>query len=365
MRKSRVLLAGVAVAAAAVATSAFTASNTGPDQRRRVTARRRHRRHVTNIHYAPWRRTTSADAVVFTTTTDVPRRDGDPDPQGRTGHTVGGTYAAPGHVRLAKYATSRATRPPRHRRLTRTSTPSASSVGAVTTCLGAGGAARRPPRPDPGGASHDSAPRAASISASPRWCWRLPGCSGPRGWAAARPTCPRTASACSRASTPGTWRSCGRRTGTGWVTSSPTAALAENGRHAPDRRHGRRPASSSRATTTTGWTRTTRPSDQVLGKLWLRIPQGGQALAALHSPAALALLAASGPAPRARRRRHPRRPSAGRRLRPPRPRLSASDPGPRRARCARSPAAVAVVAGVGGGVLLALPSTQTDAPPSR
>ena len=39
MRKSRVLLAGVAVAAAGVATSAFTASNTVPGKRRRSPGR--------------------------------------------------------------------------------------------------------------------------------------------------------------------------------------------------------------------------------------------------------------------------------------------------------------------------------------
>ena len=53
MRKSRVLLAGVAVAAAAVATSAFTASN---DLRRRDDVARlrrgdRHRRHRHRVDY--------------------------------------------------------------------------------------------------------------------------------------------------------------------------------------------------------------------------------------------------------------------------------------------------------------------------
>jgi uncharacterized protein YdeI (BOF family) len=72
MRKSRVLLAGVAVAAAAAATSAFTASNTVPQSvagygQAAVTGAT-----VTNVHYVA----DTADAsllgsVVFTVTTDV------------------------------------------------------------------------------------------------------------------------------------------------------------------------------------------------------------------------------------------------------------------------------------------------------
>ena len=72
MRKSRVLLAGVAVAAAGVATSAFTASNdfTGLDNnvagygQVAVTGA-----DVTNIAYTPAARTSaSCDRVVFTST---------------------------------------------------------------------------------------------------------------------------------------------------------------------------------------------------------------------------------------------------------------------------------------------------------
>jgi hypothetical protein len=72
MRKSRVLLAGVAVAAAAAATSAFTASNTVPQSvagygQAAVTGAT-----VTNVHYVA----DTSDAgllasVEFTTTTNV------------------------------------------------------------------------------------------------------------------------------------------------------------------------------------------------------------------------------------------------------------------------------------------------------
>ena len=76
MRKSRVLLAGVAVAAAAAATSAFTASNTVPASvagygQNVVTGA-----DVTDIHYVA--DPTDQDiltAVEFTTTTDVTNSD--------------------------------------------------------------------------------------------------------------------------------------------------------------------------------------------------------------------------------------------------------------------------------------------------
>jgi hypothetical protein len=72
MRKSRVLLAGVAVAAAAAATSAFTAGNTVPASvagygQGEVTGAT-----VQSIHYvANADDGTILDAVEFTTTTDV------------------------------------------------------------------------------------------------------------------------------------------------------------------------------------------------------------------------------------------------------------------------------------------------------
>jgi hypothetical protein len=71
MRKSRVLLAGVAVAAAGVATSAFTASNTVPDSvagfgEGAVTGIT-----VTNIHYVQGTDKSHVDAVVFSTGTEV------------------------------------------------------------------------------------------------------------------------------------------------------------------------------------------------------------------------------------------------------------------------------------------------------
>ena len=72
MRKSRLLLAGVAVAAAGVATSAFTASNTVPDSvagsgQGAVTGAV-----VTDIHYVQNAvDATVVDAVEFTSTTDL------------------------------------------------------------------------------------------------------------------------------------------------------------------------------------------------------------------------------------------------------------------------------------------------------
>lgn len=70
MRKSRVLLAGVAVAAAGVATSAYTASNTVPASVAGYGAGAVTGAHVTNIHYTQNATNPDAvDAVIFTTDT--------------------------------------------------------------------------------------------------------------------------------------------------------------------------------------------------------------------------------------------------------------------------------------------------------
>jgi signal peptidase I len=97
----------------------------------------------------------------------------------------------------------------------------------------------------------------------------------------------------------------------------------------------------------------------VLGKLWLRIPQGGKALGVLHSPAALGLIAVAGmgvlgvldkPRRRARGRRKPR----DRKVFPTSTRAMARQ-------TVLASAGVALVAATGGGVLLSMPPTQTDA----
>jgi|SRR5215218_6039254 len=72
MRMSRVLLAGVGVAAAAAATSAFTASNTVPDSVAGFGQGAVSGATVTDIHYVQNADDgTILDAVEFTTTTDV------------------------------------------------------------------------------------------------------------------------------------------------------------------------------------------------------------------------------------------------------------------------------------------------------
>jgi hypothetical protein len=72
MRKSRVLLAGVAVAAAAAATSAYTASNTVPASVAGTGQGAVTGAVVTNIHYvANTGDSNILDAVEFTTTTDI------------------------------------------------------------------------------------------------------------------------------------------------------------------------------------------------------------------------------------------------------------------------------------------------------
>jgi signal peptidase I len=98
--------------------------------------------------------------------------------------------------------------------------------------------------------------------------------------------------------------------------------------------------------------------DELLGSLFLRIPQGGTALDALRSPVLVLVAGAALTMFGAARRppgRHTRR-AAGRRRSP-----TFSVPTRARARqVALASGAVAILAAVGGGVLLALPATQTD-----
>jgi signal peptidase I len=111
------------------------------------------------------------------------------------------------------------------------------------------------------------------------------------------------------------------------------------------------------------WLDQDKPSqDEILGRLFLRIPRGGIALDAITSPGAVVfvvcgLLAVFGNAHHPRARRHLR--AARRRVAH---RTSAlSMPTRSLARqAALGAGAVALVALVGGGVLLVLPSTQTD-----
>jgi signal peptidase I len=109
------------------------------------------------------------------------------------------------------------------------------------------------------------------------------------------------------------------------------------------------------------WLDQDRPAaDEILGTLLVRIPQGGKALSAVTSPGPLVLAAGAaltllGAVRRPRRGRHT--PRVVRRRSAP----SFSMPARARARqVALSSGAVALLAAVGGGVLLALPATQTD-----
>jgi signal peptidase I len=107
------------------------------------------------------------------------------------------------------------------------------------------------------------------------------------------------------------------------------------------------------------WTDPDRPTpDEVLGKLWLRVPHGGQAIAALRSPWVLAALAMAGAtltaalSSRGRRRAGRRRP----------PRRAASLPLPARARARQATlvlSALTLVAAVGEAALLLLPTAQS------
>ena len=109
------------------------------------------------------------------------------------------------------------------------------------------------------------------------------------------------------------------------------------------------------------WLDPDRPSsDLVLGKLWLRIPRGGAALAALHSPGPLAGVAMAGSVFLGATRTAPRR-RRGARPRPARPRGFSVPVRARARQAAVGAAAAAAIAAAGGGVLLLLPATQTEA----
>jgi signal peptidase I len=107
------------------------------------------------------------------------------------------------------------------------------------------------------------------------------------------------------------------------------------------------------------WLDPDRPTqDRILGKLWMRVPQGGKALAALRSPWVLALIgmAGTGVLGAARKPLHRRR-----RRGQPRPARAFSLSTRAMARqVTLASAAVATLAAAGGGVLLAMPATQTD-----
>ena len=264
MRKSRVLLAGVAVAAAGVATSAFTASNTlavpatSPATARSPSPAPSSRTSTT----PPSPRTPSKlAAVVFTIDhgRHAPRRH--PDAQERTAPRSWAPTPAPARAAsddrdLTCDATvggpRHSVRGLRHRR------PDGRPVTPYRG--GRGGRPAAPPAPD-GAFAMNAAPRAASLSAAVALVLAAVWLFWPRRSAAARPTSPPTASAWSRGSTPVTSRSCGRRPrySVGDVVAY-RSVVAEHRRHAPDRRPGRRPLRRSRATTTTGSTRTTRPA---------------------------------------------------------------------------------------------------------
>ncbi|MGY1755188.1 signal peptidase I [Blastococcus sp. SYSU D01042] len=114
------------------------------------------------------------------------------------------------------------------------------------------------------------------------------------------------------------------------------------------------------------WLDEDRPtSDQVMGKLFRQVPQGGKALAAIASPWALSLVLvlALGLFTTSRRTRKGR-PAPRHRAARPAPRALPALSMPTRAQArqvAIASGAVALLAAAGGAVLLALPSTETEA----
>ena len=212
----------------------------------------------------------------------------------------------------------------------------------------------------------NAATRAASISAVSRA--GAGGClvvlAAARS-AAARRTSPRTASAWSRGSTPGTWRSCGRPTryAVGDVVAYRSVSLNTVVMHrivAMDGDRLRDPGRQQRLARRG-------PPDAGRGPRHALPPHpaGRQGARRAHAPrrARVARGRRRSPlvgarAPAARPARPPRR-GAARPARPA-PTFSDADPGAAPGRWRSAPAPSPCVAAVGGGVLLALPSTQTE-----
>ena len=97
-------------------------------------------------------------------------------------------------------------------------------------------------------------------------------------------------SAWSPASPPVTSPCCGPPTPTRSATSPPTSRSRSTRSSCTGSSPSRATGSSSRATTTTGWTRTSPTADEVLGTLFRQVPQGGKVLDAIASPWSLTLM---------------------------------------------------------------------------
>jgi signal peptidase I len=113
------------------------------------------------------------------------------------------------------------------------------------------------------------------------------------------------------------------------------------------------------------WLDEDRPGDdQILGRLWLRIPHGGKALEGLRSPWVLAVLGVAATVIVGLTARTPRGRGGSHRARAARtPRPVRSVPLPVRARASQiavGAAVAAVLGGAGTAALLVLPATQTD-----
>ena len=382
MRMSRVLIAGVAVAAAGIATSAFTASNTVLDTASPATARLVGHAvppSPTSHYVQNGAGRTAARPVEFTV--DHERRrpgQGRPhDPQERQPATS--SAARHLHLQAAGAATHLMTCTLTAG--TRNSTDfdsDRSDGGPVPRTRQSGGAARpvaRPPEPGrvPGHeCRHQSRQHQRPRRAGAGGVWLFwPDLAGRRD--DVRHHARRRA--WSRASRPVTSPSSARPTRTRSATWSPTTAEPRHRRHAPDRRRRRRPVRHPGRQQ-----RLARPGPPDRGRdprqAVRQVPQGGKVLDAVASPWSLALIVVAVLGVFGTDQRGPRaggRHSAGRQ---PATAPPAASPGRAcRRRCRRllhaDPRAgppgrdragvVAVLAAVGGAVLLAMPSTETEA----
>jgi signal peptidase I len=109
------------------------------------------------------------------------------------------------------------------------------------------------------------------------------------------------------------------------------------------------------------WLDEEKPSSaEVMGRLWLHVPQGGKAIAALRSPSVLVLVAMAAVTVLLATRKPSGRHTPLRRREPRRPHVFSTPTRARARQVTLGSGVVTLLAAVGGGALLLMPETQTD-----
>ena len=365
MRKSRVLLAGVAVAAAAAATSAFTASNDFTGLASNVAG-------YGELDGDAVRTSATSPTTPTPTTASSTTSSSRTDDQIDAGAATMGLTAArrcrdhrwrPTPVRSGPGTpgpTPRSSRAPSTRpSLSRPSTRSPSRSSRSSSSEWAGRPRGRPARPGTGALAMNAATRAASISAvaalvlAAVWLFWPAALGGGTTFVTTHGISmePRFSTGDLAILRPD------HDSSVGDVVAYRSDSLDTLVMHRIVARDGDRFVLQG---DNNDWLDAEQPAqDQILGSLFLRVPQGGKALAALTSPGSLVVVAGAAVAvlgaARAPRR-HKRRAGRARTA----PSTLDADPGARPAGGARAPQPSSSSRRSACGVLLLLPATQTD-----